>query len=194
MPVQYVVRPRSNEFHDFRAYAGRLSSGKLKVGDEVTALPSGRKSKITKLFQYQQELNEVTANQSFTLMLEDNIDISRGDMLVRTEEAPTLKNEFSAQCCWLNNANLSLGKTYLIQHGTQLTKAKVTKVDYVQDPITQHKNIAVETLKMNDLASISLKTAKPLPIDFYAENQANGAFILIDETSNQTLAVGFASA
>ncbi|NBP70344.1 MAG: GTP-binding protein [Cytophagia bacterium] len=107
MPVQYVVRPRSNEFHDFRAYAGRLSSGKLKVGDEVTALPSGRKSKITKLFQYQQELDEVKANQSFTLMLEDNIDISRGDMLVRTEEAPTLKNEFSAQCCWLNNANLS---------------------------------------------------------------------------------------
>lgn len=194
MPVQYVVRPRSNEFHDFRAYAGRLSSGKLKVGDEVTALPSGRKSKITKLFQYQQELDEVKANQSFTLMLEDNIDISRGDMLVRTEEAPILKNEFSAQCCWLNNADLALGKTYLIQHGTQLTKAKVTKVDYVQDPITQHRNTEVQTLKMNDLASISLKTAKPLPIDVYAENQANGAFILIDETSNQTLAVGFVSA
>jgi sulfate adenylyltransferase subunit 1 len=89
---------------------------------------------------------------------------------------------------------LALGKTYLIQHGTQLTKAKVTKVDYVQDPITQHRNTEVQTLKMNDLASISLKTAKPLPIDVYAENQANGAFILIDETSNQTLAVGFVSA
>lgn len=191
MPVQYVVRPRSNEFHDYRAYAGRLSSGQFNVGDEIVALPSGRKSKISKLFQYTQELQEVKANQSFTLLLEDNIDISRGDMLVKTEDAPTLKNEFNAQCCWLNNTNLALNKTYLIQHGTQLTKAKITKVNYVQDPITQLRNEEVQTLKMNDLASISIKTAKALPIDVYAENQSNGAFILIDETSNQTLAVGF---
>ncbi len=190
LPIQYVIRPRNERFHDFRGYAGRLLSGRLAVGDPVTVLPSGRSTRINKLLQYTHELQEAVAGQSFTLTLEDDLDISRGDMLVKSDEVPKVISEFKSDVCWLHQQPLLTNKTYLLQHGTSRTKAKVTHIQYVVDPIFQRKIESRETLGMNDIARVILRTAKPLPIDPYRVNKANGSFILIDETTNQTVGVG----
>jgi sulfate adenylyltransferase subunit 1 len=189
-PVQYIIRPRNDEFHDFRGYAGRIVSGVFKVGDAITVLPSLQKSLITNIHQYDQQLTEADARQSVVITLKDNIDISRGDFLVKSSEEPELKKELESDICWMNTQPLVSGKTYLLQHGTSQTKVKITSIDYVQVPSTLEKLPATE-LKMNDIASIKIKTAKPLAIDRYSENPSDGAFILVDEYSNNTVAVGF---
>ena len=189
-PVQYIIRPRNDEFHDFRGYAGRVVSGSFNVGDAVTVMPSLQKSTITNIHQYDQELSEAAARQSVVITLRNNIDISRGDFLVKSSEEPELKKELESDICWMNAQPLVSGKTYLLQHGTSQTKVKITSIDYVQVPSTLEKLSAVE-LKMNDIASVKIKTAKPLAIDRYSENPSDGAFILVDEYSNNTVAVGF---
>lgn len=189
-PVQYIIRPRNDEFHDFRGYAGRVVSGSFKVGDAVTVLPSLQKSLIKDIHQYDRQLSEAEARQSVVITLKDNIDISRGDFLVKSSEVPELKKELESDICWMNPQPLVSGKTYLLQHGTSQTKVKITSIDYVLVPSTLEKLPAGE-LKMNDIASIKVKTAKPLAIDRYAENPSDGAFILVDEYSNNTVAVGF---
>ncbi len=189
-PVQYIIRPRNDEFHDFRGYAGRVVSGSFKVGDAITVLPSSQKSTITNIHQYDQQLSAADARQSVVITLNDNIDISRGDFLVKTSEEPELKKELESDLCWMNAEPLIGGKTYLLQHGTSQTKVKITSIDYVQIPSTLEKVPASE-LKMNDIASIKMKTARPLAIDRYSENPSDGAFILVDEYSNNTVAVGF---
>ncbi len=189
-PVQYIIRPRNDEFHDFRGYAGRVVSGSFKVGDSITVLPSLQKSLIKDIHQYDQQLSEADARQSVVITLQDNIDISRGDFLVKSAEVPELKKELESDICWMNAQPLVSGKTYLLQHGTSQTKVKITSIDYVLIPSTLEKLPASE-LKMNDIASIKVKTAKPLAIDRYAENPSDGAFILVDEYSNNTVAVGF---
>jgi sulfate adenylyltransferase subunit 1 len=189
-PVQYIIRPRTDEFHDFRGYAGRVVSGFFKVGDSITVLPSLQKSIIKDIHQYDQQLPEAEARQSVVITLQDNIDISRGDFLVKSAEVPELKKELESDICWMNAQPLVSGKTYLLQHGTSQTKVKITSIDYVLIPSTLEKLPASE-LKMNDIASIKVKTAKPLAIDCYAENPSDGAFILVDEYSNNTVAVGF---
>jgi sulfate adenylyltransferase subunit 1 len=193
LPIQYIIRPRNEAHHDFRGYAGRLLSGVLKEGDEIATLPSGRKSKVSKIYQFTQELTHADARQSVTVTLEDDIDISRGDMLVKVAEQPTLLNEFTGNICWLSNQQLTLTKSYLLQHGTQRVKAKIISIDYVQDPTSLMKMEPASLLKMNDIAQVKLKVAKPLPADRYEDNASNGSFILIDEHTNGTVAVGFVS-
>lgn len=190
--VQTIIRPRNEEYHDFRGYAGRLASGILKPGDSITVLPSLQKSSITNILQFDQSLDQAEARQSVVITLKDNIDISRGDILVKTSEEPELIKELEADICWMDSQSLANGKTYLLQHGTSQTKAKILSIDYLQVPSTLEK-LPVTSLQMNDIARIKIKTAKPLAIDRYAENPSDGAFILVDEYSNNTVAVGFVS-
>jgi sulfate adenylyltransferase subunit 1 len=191
MPVQYVIRPRHEDHHDFRGYAGRIASGVLHEGDEVVTLPSGRTSRVHKIYRYQTELPTAQARQSVTITLTDDVDISRGDVLAKVSGQPTLLSQFTAYICWLGNQPLASGKTYLIQAGTQRVKARMTAVNFVQDPASLLRNESDVMVKMNDLAQVQIKTAKPLPLDRYAENQTLGSFILLDEYTNGTVAVGF---
>lgn len=189
-PIQYVIRPRNEEHHDYRGYAGRVSSGRFTVGDDVTVLPSGQKSVIESIQRYKDELEHADGRQSVTIMLRDDIDISRGDMIVKTGELPALQNDFTSKLCWLDKEPLVSGKTYLLQHGTSSAKAKISAIDFVEDPASLNKIEQASTLNMNDIAQVKVRTAKPLPIDHYHENPANGSFILVDEHSNNTVAVG----
>ncbi len=189
LPVQYVIRPRSDEHHDFRGYAGRVTSGTFNVGDTVVALPSLQESTIESIHQYEASLTEANASQSITFVLKDNIDISRGDMLVRKDEQPELKKDIHANLCWINAQALVPGKTYLLQHGTVISKIKIAQVEYVQHPSTLEK-IQTNILKLNDIASVQLRSAKPIAVDSYEANKPNGSFILLDEHSNNTVAVG----
>ncbi len=191
-PVQYVIRPRNESHRDFRGYAGRMLSGSIKVGDEVTIQPSGRTSKVTRISMFDQELQQASARESVVVELEDNVDVSRGDWLVPQSQITNLKSELQASICWLNAEPFNAGKTYLLQHGTSLTKAKVTQINFVQIPSTLEKTTPA-SLKMNDIGSVKIKTAKPLLIDSFDDNKANGSFILVDEHSNNTVAVGVAA-
>jgi len=191
-PVQYVIRPRNESHRDFRGYAGRMLSGTIKVGDEVTIQPSGRTSRVIRISMFDKELQQASSRESVVVELEDNVDVSRGDWLVPQSQAASLKTEIEANICWLNSEPFNAAKTYLIQHGTSLTKAKVTRINYVQVPSTLEKTTPT-SLKMNDIGSVKIKMAKPLLIDSFEENKANGSFILVDEHSNNTVAVGVAA-
>jgi sulfate adenylyltransferase subunit 1 len=167
-----------------------MLSGTLSVGDEVTVQPSGRKSRITRITQFDKEIQTAHPRQSITVELADNVDISRGDWLVNSQPSPVLKTELESNLCWLVPEPFNPGKTYLLQHGASLSKAKITQLNYVQIPSTLEKTQAT-TLKMNDIAHVRIKTAKPLLIDGFEENKPNGSFILVDEHTNNTVAVGF---
>jgi sulfate adenylyltransferase subunit 1 len=191
MPVQLAIRPRNESHHDYRGYAGRIASGKISVGDEVTVLPSNRTSKVTAIHKNGSDQSYASDRESVTITIADNIDISRGDMLVRSGEEPQLKTEHKAFICWMDSHLLDTMKSYLIQHGTQRIKTKVTQVNFIQDTATLQQLTPSGGLKMNEIAQVNLKTAKPLPADSYHDNPANGTFILIDEFTNNTVAVGF---
>ena len=156
----------------------------------MTVLPSGQKSKIQSIHRYKESLQHADSRQSVTITLEDDVDISRGDMIIRTEELPELKKDFVSKVCWLNKEPMVSGKTYLLQHGTAYSKAKISTIDFIQDPATLNKIEGAKSLKMNDIAQVQVRSAKPLPVDHYKDNPANGSFILIDEHSNNTVAVG----
>jgi sulfate adenylyltransferase subunit 1 len=189
-PVQHVIRPRNDEHHDFRGYAGRISSGSFKVGDDVIVLPSAQRTTITSIQQHETHLLKATALQSVVISLKDNVDISRGDMLVTADKFVEPKREIESEICWMDNQPLVNGKTYLLQHGTTLAKAKITSIDFVKIPSTLKRKSA-DSLSMNDIAQVKIKSARPLPIDQFNKNPSNGSFILIDEYSNNTVAVGF---
>lgn len=189
-PVQYVIRPRNDEHHDYRGYAGRISSGSFSAGDEITVLPSGQKSTIESIHRYDETLQHAHSRQSVTITLTNNIDISRGDMIVKSHEASPLSKEFTSKVCWLSKDPMVSGKNYLLQHGTAYAKAKISTIDFIQDPATLNKNETADSLKMNDIAQVQVRTAKAIPADQYEKNPANGSFILIDEHSNNTVAVG----
>lgn len=191
-PVQYVIRPRNESHRDFRGYAGRMLSGTIKVGDEIVVQPSGRTSKVSRITMFDEELQQASARESVVVELEDNVDVSRGDWLVPQSEAAKLHTELQASICWVNAEPFNAGKTYLLQHGTSLTKAKITQVNFVQVPSTLEKT-PQSSLKMNDIGSVKIKTARPLLIDSFDENKPNGSFILVDEHSNNTVAVGVAA-
>lgn len=189
-PVQYIVRPRNEQFHDFRGYAGRVASGYFRAGDSVTVLPSQRTSVIDKIYRYDKVVDQANTKQSVVITLKDDIDISRGDMLVKAGEEPALLKELKADICWLNQEPMTGSKTYLLQSGTSLSKAKITAVEYIKNP-SSLEQLAATSVKMNEIARVKIKTAKPLPADLYEANPSNGSFILVDEYSNSTVAVGF---
>lgn len=189
-PVQYIIRPRTEAYHDFRGYAGRVASGKFKAGDSVTILPSQRTTTIDKIFQYDTVVEVANTRQSVVITLTDDVDVSRGDMIVKTGEEPAQRKELNADICWMDNEPMTGSKTYLLQSGTSLSKAKIATVEYVKIPSTLEQ-VAATTVKMNEIARVKIKTAKPVATDSYEENASNGSFILIDEYSNNTVAVGF---
>ncbi len=190
-PVQYVVRPKSEQWHDFRGFAGKLTSGKLQAGDEVVALPSGQSSVIDNIYRFEEAIESVEAGESVVITLKDEIDLSRGDMLVLKDQVPEARKDLSARICWLDHSPLRAGKNYLLQHGSNRVKAKVTNL-FSSINVTDYQTIdGIEDLGLNEIGYISLKTARPVNADDYAANKLNGTFILIDEGTNSTVGVGF---
>lgn len=189
-PVQTVIRPQVAEFHDYRGYAGRLESGILRKGDEIIALPSGFSSKIKSIDTFDGELAEAFAPMSVSLTLEDDIDISRGDMIVRANNQPKQVQEFEAMICWLNSTPARPRGKYTIKHTTNEQKSMITDVLYKINIDNLERNSDDKDIVMNDICRITIKTTKPLMIDEYRDNRSTGSFILIDDSTNETVAAG----
>lgn len=189
-PVQTVIRPHSDEYHDFRGYAGRVAGGVFKAGDNVIALPSGFKSKIKAIHTADGELEEAFAPLSVSLLLEDEIDISRGDTIVKTNNQPTTGQDIEAMVCWFSEKPLNPRGKYLIRHTTREAKALVKEVNYKVNINTLHKICDDTELRMNDIGRIILRTSTPLIYDSYSKNRTTGSFILVDENTNETVAAG----
>ncbi|MGR3319878.1 MAG: adenylyl-sulfate kinase, partial [Candidatus Anammoxibacter sp.] len=184
-PVQYVIRPDLN----FRGYAGKIVSGTIAVGEEVAILPSGKRSKIKEIVTFDGNLEEASAPFSVILTLKDEIDISRGDMIVREHNIPQINRNFDAIICWMWDEPLQIGKNYLIKHSTKTTKAFVSKLDYMIDVNTLHRKEA-KTLELNEIGRVEINATQPIMFDSYNKNRGTGSFILIDPDTNFTVAVG----
>ncbi len=189
-PVQWVIRPQSNEFHDYRGFAGRIAGGVFKPGDKVTVMPSGFTSRVKKIHQDETELGEAFAPQSIAMTLEDEIDISRGDMIVKANNPPHQSQDIEAMICWFSNTPLLARNKVIIRHTTKETKAIVQAIQYKVDVNTLHKQEDSTDLKLNEIGRISLRTAAPLFYDSYQKNRNTGSFILIDPRTDETLAAG----
>ncbi len=188
-PVQYVIRPQSEEYHDYRGYAGKITSGIYKVGDAVTVLPAGTESKISAIEVGQTEVQEAFAPQSVVLHLQDNVDISRGDLIVKSDDLPKLEQELEVLVCWMGEKPLKAGAKYLIQNNTTQVKAVIRSIEYKLDVNTLEKQ-EVEQVSLNEIVKLKLKTAKPFAYDAYKELSSNGGIIFIDETSFVTVGAG----
>jgi len=191
-PVQFVCRPHASdnpELHDFRGFMGRVESGEIAVGDRVTVLPNGLSSTVKSILLGDTVLNKAITEQSVTLLLQDEIDTSRGDMIVKSSEVPEPVKQIEAMVCWLSETALSPARTYVIRHTTRESKAKVGAIAYRVD-VNSLEQQSVDTLNMNDIARISFKLAQPLMVDSYRQNRATGAFIIIDESTNNTVGAG----
>ena len=189
-PVQYVIRPHSDEFHDYRGYAGRIAGGVWKKGDEITVLPSGFSSKIKSIDTFEGPVDEAFAPMSVTITLEDEIDISRGDMLVRANNQPEVTQDVDLMVCWFNERPLIPNGKYTIKHTTNEARCMVKNVNYRMDINNLHRIDDDLTVRMNDIARISIRTTKPLFADRYQRNRITGSVILIDEGTNETVAAG----
>ncbi|MEC8634291.1 MAG: sulfate adenylyltransferase subunit CysN [Bacteroidota bacterium] len=192
-PIQYVIRPQTDEARDFRGYAGRIASGVFKVGDEVVALPSGMQSRVKEIFVGADAVERAFPPQSVTITLESEIDLSRGDMLVRENNQPQSLQEIDAQLCWMGEEALNPGVRYIVRHGTTEVKSMIHEVLYKVDINTLHRNEDDKQIGMNDIARVRLRTASPLLADDYRRNRTTGSFILIDPGTNLTVAAGFIS-
>jgi sulfate adenylyltransferase subunit 1 len=192
-PIQYVIRPQTDEARDFRGYAGRIASGVFKVGDEVVALPSGMQSRVKEIFVGADAVERAFPPQSITITLENDIDLSRGDMLVRENNQPQSLQEIDAQLCWMGEEGLNPGVRYIVRHGTTEVKSMIREVLYKVDINTLHRNEDDKQVGMNDIARVRLRTASPLLADDYRRNRTTGSFILIDPGTNLTVAAGFIS-
>jgi sulfate adenylyltransferase subunit 1 len=191
-PVQYVCRPQDSanpDLHDYRGFMGRVESGTIRVGDAVTVLPSGLTSTVTAIQIGGADIAEAVTEQSVTLLLADEIDTSRGDMIVKSGEAPDTVKQLEATVCWLSETPMDRARTYLIRHTTRDSKARLTAIDHRLD-VNTLEQVPAERLAMNDIAQVSFKLAQPLFVDPYADNRATGAFIIIDESSNNTVGAG----
>jgi sulfate adenylyltransferase subunit 1 len=190
-PVQYVIRPISDKYHDFRGYAGRVAGGTLHVGDRVRVLPSGLESTVKRLSQAKDELNEIFAPLSVTIQLNDEIDISRGDTLVKADEAqPEVAQDATMDVCWFNEQPLQLRKKYIIRQTTSETVGMVRSINFRHNINTLEKETGVSQLAMNDIAEVELHTAAPLVFDKYQHNRVTGSLIFIDPDTNETVGAG----
>jgi sulfate adenylyltransferase subunit 1 len=192
-PVQWVNRPNNptdHALHDFRGLSGQISGGVVKVGQKVMVLPSGFTSTVKQIWTLDGQLDEAFSPQSVTLVLEHDLDISRGDVIVDAADLPGAANELHAKICWMNPRPLTPGKQYLLKHTTQTVKSAVTSIENRINISTFEKDENVPELIMNDLGEVRIKTAKPLIYDGYATNRLTGSFILIEPGSNATVAAG----
>ncbi|TWR31053.1 sulfate adenylyltransferase [Mucilaginibacter pallidiroseus] len=185
-PVQWVVRPQTDALHDYRGYAGRVASGAFKVNDRVTVLPSGVTSTIAKIELFDKEPAEALAGMSVTVHLQDNVDVSRGDIIVNTAGQPQLSSVIEADLCWMDTRQLDTSLTYLLQHNTKTIRCKIREVVYKININTLEKDYD-EDFKLNDIGRVVLRTAEPLAFDPYQENKANGGAIIIDSRTNVTI-------
>ncbi|TQK10607.1 sulfate adenylyltransferase subunit 1 [Herbaspirillum sp. SJZ107] len=188
-PVQLVARHNGHEANDFRGYMGRVESGKIAVGDKIVVQPSGHEATVKEIITFDGPLQQAVAGQSVTLLLNEYVDISRGDVLANAEQPATLLKQVTADVCWMADEPLDVRRKYWIKHGTRQTMAKVKSIDDILDVNTQQRH-AADGLKLNDIARIQIAVQQPLAADAYADIRATGAFILIDEVTHQTVAAG----
>ena len=189
-PVQQVVRPKTADFHDFRGYAGKVYGGSLEVGDEVAVLPTGTRSRIKEIHFFDQTFERAMAGNSVTLTLEDEINIARGDMLVKSAELPQVEKNLEATVCWMDTKPLIGGSKYILQHNTNQV---LSKIEFIRNVIATDYSGSEPSgsLELNQIGETSLKLSKPIYFDPYSKNKSNGAFILIDPQTNTTSGVGF---
>jgi sulfate adenylyltransferase large subunit len=189
-PVQWVVRPMSDDHHDYRGYAGQIASGVIRVGDEVKVLPSGRSTRVKAIDTFDGPLELAFPTMSVTVRLEDEIDISRGDMLVDPDETPTVARELEATICWMSETPMRPGGRYSIKHTTRDARAIVDRLEYRVDVNTLDRDHEAPELRLNEIGRVHLRTSTPLVIDPYMGNRTTGSFILIDESTHDTVAAG----
>ena len=189
-PVQWVVRPMAEEHHDYRGYAGQIAGGTWRPGDEVVVLPSGLRTRVAAIETLDGELGAAVPPQSVTLRLEDDVDVSRGDLLADPERPPVVARELRAQLCWMSERPLEPRARLAVKHTTRTSRAIVDELESVVDVHTLEDRPAPERLELNDLAVARLRLAEPIVVDAYSRNPATGAFILVDEATNDTVAAG----
>lgn len=190
LPVQYVIRPKSEEHHDYRGYAGQMAGGVMKPGDEVIALPSGLTSTVTGIDLHEQEIDEAFPPMSVTVRLADEIDVSRGDMIARVNNAPTPSQDIDAMVCWMTTAPLQRRHKLAIKHTTRTGRALVKDIQYTMDVNTLHREQDPAELGLNEIGRVQLRTTTPLLCDPYHRNRITGSFILIDEATGHTVGGG----
>ena len=189
-PVQYVVRPKSDEFHDYRGYAGRVAGGVLRAGDDVLVLPSGMTSKVAGIDLFTEEVAEAFPPMSVTVRLEDDVDVSRGDMICRPQNAPRPSQDIDAMVCWMTNAPLKPRQKLAIKHTTRSGRALVKDIQYRLDVNSLHRDKETKELGLNEIGRVQLRTTVPLLCDPYSKNRTTGSFILIDEATGVTVGAG----
>lgn len=189
-PVQYVIRPMKTEHHDYRGYAGRVAGGIFRVGDEVVVLPSGFTSKILTIDKMDGTSGDAFAPASVTMTLEDDIDISRGDMIVKVNNRPTVEQDIDLMICWMGEKSLQIGGKYSLKHTTKDVRCVIKTVVYKMDINTLQKSEGEHTLGLNDIGRISIRTTAPLFLDSYRKNRSTGSLVLIDEATNNTVGAG----
>ena len=188
LPVQYVIRPINERFHDFRGYAGRISGGRIRVGDQVVVLPGGLKSTVKEIREAETTFDEASAPQSVQVRLNDEIDISRGNVIVRADERqPAVTQDVVADICWFNENPMQTRTRYVLRQATNETIAMVRAVNYRTNIDTLERETGVSSLAMNDIAEVEIHTAQPIVADLYSQNRVTGSFILIDEATNETI-------
>ena len=189
-PVQYVIRPQQTEYHDYRGYAGRIASGIFKPGDKIKVLPNGEMAEVKTIEIFGKQIDEAYAPMSVTMTLDRDVDISRGDMLVRENNVPEVASEVDVMVCWMNANKLQPGGKYILRHTTREVRCVVKDIRYKVDINTLHRDENDKSIGMNDIARIAIKTAVPLYHDPYRKNRTTGSIILIDEGTNETVAAG----
>ncbi len=190
-PVQYVIRPKTEDFHDYRGYAGKVYGGNLSVGDDIIVLPSKTRSKIKDIYFYDEKYETASRRSSVTITLENDINVSRGDMIVKEGDLPTIEKQFTANVCWMDSTQLTTGGKYIVQHGVNKVLAKVDRINHKINPDYSGIDSNATDLDVNDIASVSFKLNKPMFYDQFKNHRTNGSFILIDPQSNNTVGAGF---
>ena len=189
-PVQWVVRPMSNEWHDYRGYAGQVAGGIFRPGDEVLVLPSGLTTTIDSIDLYGETIHEAKPPMSVTIRLDDDLDVSRGAMLCRPNNAPTVTQELDAMVCWFSERPMAPRSKYIVKHTTRSVRALVRDLHYRLDVNSLHRDESSATLTMNEIGRVALRVTEPLFVDEYRRNRTTGSFIIIDEATNETVGAG----